>query len=236
MHLWRFGHYGVPVLVLPSAAGIAHEWQYNGLIDALRPLIEVGRLKLYCTESNVSESWADETKHPADRLRRHRAFERYLVEELVPFIRADCGSDDIRLAVAGASLGAMYAANLTLKFPEAFFYALCLSGRYDSTWLTAGFSNDDVYFSNPMAFVPGLAGEPLDRLRRAVHLDLVCGEGAYEGANPAATRAFADVLLRQRIPHRLDLWNEASHEPAWWSRQVRFYLGRRFGIETSSQH
>ena len=33
MHLWRFGHYGVPLLVMPSAAGIAHEWQYNGLIS-----------------------------------------------------------------------------------------------------------------------------------------------------------------------------------------------------------
>ena len=60
MHLWRFGHYGVPLLVMPSSAGMAHEWQYNGLIETLRPLIEGGRIKLYCSESNVAETWNSE--------------------------------------------------------------------------------------------------------------------------------------------------------------------------------
>jgi esterase/lipase superfamily enzyme len=236
MHLWRFGHYGVPLLVLPSAAGMAHEWQYNGLIEALRPLIDEGRLKLYCTESNVSETWTDDASPLEERLRNHGAFEKYLVEELVPFIRDDCRTPAIRLAVAGTSLGALYAANLALKFPEIFFYALCLSGRYDSTWLTGGASNDDVYYSNPMAFVPGLDGEPLDRVREAVHLDLVCGEGAHEGSNPAATRAFSEVLRRKRIAHRLDLWSDAAHEPSWWCRQVRFYLSRRFGSPAAAEY
>ena len=35
MHLWRFGDYGAPLLVLPSAAGVAHEWEADGRIDAL---------------------------------------------------------------------------------------------------------------------------------------------------------------------------------------------------------
>ena len=30
MHLWCFGHYGAPLLVLPSAIGVAHEWKIDG--------------------------------------------------------------------------------------------------------------------------------------------------------------------------------------------------------------
>jgi esterase/lipase superfamily enzyme len=234
MHLWRFGHFGVPILVLPSAAGMAHEWEHNGGVELLRPLIEGGRIKLYCTESNVGESWTDWGGDPVHRVRRHQAFERYVLDELVPFIRADCRTPDIRIGLAGASLGAFYSANLTLKHPEVFFYALCLSGRYDATYMTNGFSNDDIYYSNPTAFVPNLAGHDLERVRASSHLDLVCGRGAYEGANVDATRDFAEVLAAKGISYRLDLWGrEASHQPQWWSRQALLYLGYRFGNDAT---
>ena len=42
----RWGHYGAPVLVFPTAGGDAEEIERNGLVDACRPLIEGGRVKL----------------------------------------------------------------------------------------------------------------------------------------------------------------------------------------------
>jgi esterase/lipase superfamily enzyme len=230
MHLWRFGHYGVPLLVMPSSAGMAHEWQYNGLIETLRPLIEGCRLNLYCSESNVAETWASDDAEPVTRVTRHQDFETYILEELVPLIRRDCQSATIRIAVAGTSLGAFYAANLVLKHPELFFYGLCMSGRYDATWLTDGFTNDDIYYNNPMAFVPNLDGDELERVRSQTHLDLVCGQGDFEGSNVPATREFARVLADKGISHVHDLWgSDVTHEPKWWSRQAALYLTRRFG-------
>ena len=57
VHVWCFGHYGHPVVVFPSAAGFAHEWQAQGMVEALEPMIQAGRIKLYCPESNVAEAW-----------------------------------------------------------------------------------------------------------------------------------------------------------------------------------
>ena len=37
------------------------------------------------------------------------------MEDLVPFIRRDCASGDIRIATSGASLGAFYAANFAAQ-------------------------------------------------------------------------------------------------------------------------
>jgi hypothetical protein len=39
VHLWRFGHYGAPLLVFPSASGMAHEWEANGMIALPTPRV-----------------------------------------------------------------------------------------------------------------------------------------------------------------------------------------------------
>lgn len=230
MHLWRYGHFGPPLLVFPSASGMAHEWEANGMLDAVADLIGAGRLKVYCTESNVAEAWTRRDSDPAWRITRHQAFERYVAEELAPRIRADCRTADIPIAVSGTSLGAYYAANFALKHSRLFRWALCLSGRYDVSWLTDGFSSQDVYFNNPMAYLPNLDGHHLEEVRRHAHLVLVCGQGKWEDGNVEETRSFASLLASKGIRHEADLWGgDVSHEWVWWRRQARYHLLRRFG-------
>jgi len=225
MHLWRYGHFGAPLLVFPSAAGMAHEWEAHGMVEALDDFIAAGRLKLYCSESNVAEAWTRKDSDPNWRIERHRLFEQYVVNELVPFIHEDCGGQQMPVAVTGTSLGALYSANFALKFPETFRYALCMSGRYDVSWLTDGFHNEQVYFNNPMAYVPNMNGEHLERVRRHTHLVLVCGQGRYEDGNIEDTNAFARVLESKGISHLHDMWgHDVSHEWPWWRRQARHHL------------
>lgn len=225
VHLWRYGHFGVPLLVFPSAAGMAHEWESHGMVEALSDYIQAGKIKLYCTESNVAEAWTRKELDPAQRVKRHQAYESYIQKELVALIRDDCKSPNIPIAVTGTSMGAYYAANFALKFPQIFQYALCLSGRYDVTWLTDGFSNQDIYFNNPMAYVPSLDGDVLDQIKQHTHLALVCGQGKYEDGNIQETEALAGMLASKGISHECDLWgHDVSHEWTWWKRQARFHL------------
>jgi esterase/lipase superfamily enzyme len=44
--LARWGHYGTPVLLFPTAGGEAEEAERMGAIAALRPLIDAGRVKV----------------------------------------------------------------------------------------------------------------------------------------------------------------------------------------------
>jgi esterase/lipase superfamily enzyme len=225
MHLWRYGHFGPPVLVFPSASGMAHEWDAHGMVEGLADYLEAGKLKLYCTESNVAEAWTRKDSPHEWRLQRHRAFEQYVVTELIGFIHEDCRSREIPVTVTGTSLGALYSANFALKHPALFNWALCLSGRYDVTWLTDGFSNEDVYFNNPLAYVPNLHGEHLEAIKRHTRLTLVCGQGAWEDGNIEETHALADRLEAKGIRAERDLWgHDVAHEWAWWRRQVRYHL------------
>src|SRR5689334_24121295 len=109
VHLWAFGDVGMPLVVFPSNAGVAHEWQKAGMIDALGPLLARGRMKVYCPETNVSRSFSGEgsVQH---RMSPHRAYERFVMDTLVPFIQEDCGSDEVPIVATGCSVGALYSA------------------------------------------------------------------------------------------------------------------------------
>lgn len=230
LSLWTYGHWGQPLVVFPTAAGFAHEWEAQGMVEALAPWIDSGRVKLYCPESNVAEAWTRREREPAWRIQRHIAYEAWVTDTLVPWVREHCRSPQVPISAAGASLGGYYAANLALKNPETFRWALCMSGRYEMTHFTDGFANADVYFNSPLAYVPGLAGEALERVRRNTHLVLVCGQGAYEEGCIEETQALADLCRAKGISHERDIWgHDVAHQWPWWKRQAQYHFAKRFG-------
>lgn len=228
MHLWQYGHFGPPLLVFPSAAGMAHEWEAHGMVDTLSDWLEAGKLKLYCVESNVAEAWTRKDSDPKWRIQRHQAYEKFLSDELIPFIREDCKTPDIPIGVSGTSLGAFYSMNACLKHPEVFRYALCLSGRYDIRWMTEGFYDHDVYLSNPLDYIQNLNGSRLESIQRNVHAVLVCGQGKWEDGNIEDTQRMAQALAKRGVSHELDLWgSDVHHQWDWWKKQARYHLEKR---------
>jgi len=224
------GHFGRPVLVFPSEAGSAWDFQNNGMVDAVRAMVDTGRVKLYCVGSADASTWSDRSLPIEERARRHDLYERWVIEDVVPFLREDCaGRSDI--LTVGCSLGAFHAANLALRHADLFPQALCLSGSYDpSEWDAWGDSGDAAHFHNPMEYVANLGGDHLDWLRGAVHLVLVVGQGSWE-VHPTralpSTQRFAAVLGEKGIPHELDVWgHDVPHDWSSWQRQLSHHLPR----------
>lgn len=228
VHLWCFGEVGRPLVVFPSNAGVAHEWQKSGMIDALGPLMAAGRVKVYCPETNVSRSFSG-GGGVDERMAHHRAYERFVLDTLVPFIRRDCRDPGATMTATGCSVGALYASLFALKHPETFSQALCLSGRYRASGFFGGESSEDLYFNDPLAFLPGLEGAALHRVRRNAHLTVVVGRGAHEAGCIPETVEFGAWLRRKEIPHHLALWgHDSRHDYDWWRKQARHYLGQMF--------
>jgi esterase/lipase superfamily enzyme len=226
VHVWTFGEIGQPLVVFPSNAGVAHEWKESGMIDALSPLLAAGRVKIYCPETNVSRSFSGQGSVDA-RMAHHAAYERFVLRTLVPFIRDDCHSPDARMVATGCSVGALYSSLFVLKHPETFAQALCLSGRYRASALFDGQSSQDVYFNDPLAFLPNLHGADLERVRRQAHLTVVVGRGPFEAGCIPETVELGRVLQQKQIPHHLALWGEdSSHTYPWWRKQAFHYLAQ----------
>jgi esterase/lipase superfamily enzyme len=223
-----FGHYGRPLLAFPAQQGSRYEWEERGMVAALAPLLDAGRLKLYCVDSWDSGSWFDDWLPIEERAYRHQAFEEWLLRHVVPWIHADCGGLHA-IAVTGTSFGAYHAANLTLRRPDVFPLAVCLSGIYDVARVGWGEPGEATYFQNPLAYAQHLHGEDLDRLREQATLVLVAGRGAWEDSTGAreSTERFASVLAGKGIRHDLDVWgDDAAHDWPTWRAQIAHHMER----------
>jgi esterase/lipase superfamily enzyme len=230
---WRgqvvgYGHWGQPVIVFPSEAGRAWDFENNGMVDAVRWLVDAGRVKLYCVDAADAVTWSDRSVPLEERAARHDHYERWVLEQVVPYVHEDSGG--VRPVVTvGCSLGAYHAANISLRNANVFPRALCMSGSYDPTaWHAWGERGDATYFHNPMDYVRNLHGDHLDWLRGTVRLTLVVGQGSWEvdptGALPS-TLAFAEVLSEKGIPHELDVWgHDVPHDWPSWQRQLAHHL------------
>lgn len=231
MSVLAFGHYGAPVIAFPSGGGQFFDFENNDMIAAIEPLISGGKIKVYCPESIDRETWLNHHIDPHWRGIRYGAYIDYFLNQLVPAIRTDCHNPHARIALAGCSLGAYHAANLALKFPDVFHYALCMSGRYDLNNILGFDSHSaEVYFNNPIAFTYFLEGDELERVRHNTHITLVCGQGAWEDKCLAETHRLADNLSRKGISHERDIWGyDVEHHWYWWRQQIRHHLGKTFG-------
>ena len=229
VHMWTFGDVGRPLVVFPSNAGVAHEWQKGGMIDAIAPLIAQRRVKVYCPETNISRSYSGHGTGLDERMMHHRAYEKFVLDTLVPFVREDCGAKHETIATSGCSMGALYASLFVLKHPETFGQALCLSGKYRASTLFDGASSSELYFNDPLAFMPNLSGPALDRVRRQVHLTCVVGRGAFEEGCIRETTEFGTWLEKKSIPNLTAFWgHDSKHDYTWWRRQAVHYLGQMF--------
>ena len=229
MEILMFGHYGAPLIAFPSGGGMFYDFEDNGMVGSVAHLIEQGKIKLYCPPSVDHDSWLNTSVSPTQRGLVYNAYQDFVVNQLVPAIRHDCHSAEIRIALTGCSLGAYHAANLALKFPHLFHYALCMSGLYDIDRIVGGSNSAEVYFNNPIAFVPNLHAAPLEQVRNNTHITLVCGQGAHEDNNLIETKRLAAILASKGISHECDLWgHKVEHHWYWWRKQMPHHLEKTF--------
>lgn len=222
MPLVRWGHYGTPVMLFPTAGGDAEEVERCELVGALWPLIESGRIKVYSTDSIAGGAWISGHHSPEYCSRLQLMYDEFVYNEVVPAIRADCRSTGIEVIAAGASIGALNAVATLCRHPDAFRLAIAMSGTFDLSQYLHGNVNMDFYYWSPLHYLPDLEGEQLDLLRRRFVV-LATGEGDYE--NPGESWRMADVLGRKGIPNRVDLWGwNYRHDWPTWHEMLPRYL------------
>jgi esterase/lipase superfamily enzyme len=226
MEVLIFGHTGTSVLFFPTRGARFFDYENWRVIEALRHKIEAGQLQIYCVDSVDSESFYNFDIHPTDRIKRHLQYERYILNEVIPFIKLNnTGSSIIS---AGCSMGAYHAVNIAFRHPQLFVKVLGMSGRYDLTHATgsfvdllSGFQNEDVYYITPSQFVPNLTDQRILNQYRKMEIILVIGE---EDAFLNNNKHLHAILLQKGVPNSLFIWHEEAHRARYWRRMVQLYL------------
>jgi esterase/lipase superfamily enzyme len=221
----RWGWYGTPVLLFPTAGGDAEEAERFLMMKALRPLLEAGRVKVFACDSVGGKALTVRRDHPPGYYpRMQNVFDRFLADEFVPWIRRDCESEDIGIVTAGASIGAFNAVASLCRHPDLFTKAIGMSGTYDvSKWLEPADLKTDFYFSSPVHFVPNLPEGPLLQTLRTRFALIATGSGDYE--DPEESWRVGRVLGARGIPNRVDDWGpDYRHDWMTWREMLPKYL------------
>ena len=223
----RWGLFGRPVLVFPSAGGDAEEIERYGLVDACGSLLAEGQVKLYSVDSVAGRAMVAKEGSVEYRMWLLNQFHECLRWEVLPAIQADLGGASLDVVTAGASIGAFNAVAVLCRYPDVFKAAIGMSGTYrierfyDEAW------SQDLYFAAPLQFLPGLEGPQLDGLRSR-RVILASGEGEWEDIGESWR--MADALGAKGIPNRVDNWGpQWAHQWPTWRSMLPQYLRELLG-------
>ncbi len=220
MELLVFGHGGARALVFPTSQGRFYEWEDRSMIAALGEHLERGWIQMYCVDSVDSESWYARWAHPAGRAWRHVQYENYLLYEVLPL--AAQKNPTPYLIVTGASFGAYHAMNFALRHPDITNRVIVMSGIFDIASWTDGYSDDNIYFNNPCAYMANEHDQ--GRLRLLRRLDIIIAIGR-DDANRGNNEYLSNLLWSNNIWHAFRLWDGWAHDWPWWQQMIRLYIG-----------
>jgi len=224
MPIVSYGHAGLPLLMFPTAAADFLEYERFYLVDAIKDFIESGQIRAYSINSVNKYSLLNKESHPGWKVEMMTRYDRYVTDEVIPFIRNEAGQD-ARPITTGASLGALLAANTYFKHSDLFRGTIAMSGSYDIYNYLDSYYDENVYYNNPAMYMKNLDDHyHLPRLRQGDFTVIVSGQGAYEA--PERSRELSGILHSKGIPHRLELWgHDVNHDWPWWRKMLPYYLG-----------
>ncbi len=226
MEIVTYGHFGFSLLLLPTAAADYLEYERFDLIDAIAPLINMGKVKVFSINSINNESWLNSRMKPRHKAIRHTQFNNYVYNEVIPYIKGK-SSESTPVVISGASFGALHAANLFFKNPWLINGCIAMSGAYDLTSYTKGYWDEDVYFNSPMHYLQNLNDENTLNQIRSGKIHILTGSGDYEA--PEASRALSGLLNSKGISNDLDVWgHDITHDWPTWRKMLPYVLETKF--------
>lgn len=219
-----YGHMGKPVMVFPSGCGRFYEFEDFGMVDAISDFVERGKIQLYTVDSVDCDAWLAHWKYPGDCGWRHEQYDKYIVEEMLPFIR-EHSHPNAKLLATGCSMGAYHAANFFFRHPDVFDAVIALSGLFGPEYFVGDYVDDHVYFNFPLLYLPELVDPWYLEQYRESDIIICTGQGAWEEDTIREMRALEEILRKLDVPAWFDYWGyDVNHDWPWWRKQLPYFL------------
>jgi len=226
MELKIYGQTGRPLLVFPAQGGRFYEYEDYGMITASAGSIESGRVQVFTVDSVDLQSWANFAAPPADRARRHEEYDRYITQEVMPFIRS-YGYIGGKAITTGVSMGAYHAGTFFFRHPDCFSGCIALSGLFRLNHFIGDYMDDNVYFNTPLAYLRELNDPAYLDLYRRSQIVVCVGQGAWEDEMRVDAAELRRILEGKGVPAWIDFWgHDVNHDWPWWRVQMSYFLSK----------
>lgn len=211
-----FGDRGYPLVVFPTTLGRYYEAKDFKLIESVRWFVEQGLVQIFCPDSVNNSSWYGKVA-PQERVKRHTRYDQFLHQEFMPQLRQK--SETGKVIVAGCSFGGFSAANYAFRHPEDVSHLISMSGAFDIKSFMSGYYDDNVYFNNPVDFVPGATDPNIWKMK------IILGTSEWDICLEYNQR-FSKILSDKGIDHWLDVRGWEEHDWPLWREMFPLYLSK----------
>ena len=227
MHVKIYGHYGPAFIAFPCQDKQSDDFANNGMIDALAPLIEEGRMKLFCLDSNDDETVSYKSWNKAHASYKLEMYHQYLIREVLPFVY-DKQYEKCYPYLIGMSMGASHAANNFFRRPELFSGFIGLSGKYDIASFFGGYFDDNVYNNSPTHYLANIdINHPYINIYNQKKMIVVVGRGAWEHLVIDTNYELQEIANRKNIHIDFNFWDENSvHDWSSWRYQMPYFINK----------
>jgi esterase/lipase superfamily enzyme len=215
-----FGASGARAIAFPTSKGRFFDWEDRGLVKALSEQLERGWLQLFCVDSIDAESWYRHSVPAHDRAHRNSQYDEHLYTELLPW-SAELNANPFVIS-AGVSFGGYHAVNFAFRHPEAVGRVFSMSGWFQMRRFTDGFSDDEIYFNNPVEYMVNEHNS--QRLEALRHMDIILVTGRDDAGYPNNLQ-LSETLWKKNIWHALRVWNGMAHDWPEWGEMLKLYIG-----------
>ena len=226
MELLVFGRSGASIVFFPPRMGRFYDYENWGVMESLRSKIEKGYIQVFCVDSNDCQSFYNYYLHPAQKIQREIQYERYIISEVVPFVRNK--NPKAFMIAAGCSLGAYHAMNMGLRNTCVFDKVVGMSGRYDITIqighyddLLGGYWDENVYFNMPPQYISNLTDPTILNHLRQIEIVLAIGQ---DDILLDSNRLFNYKLSEKGARTYMHVWDREAHRARYWRQMVNNYL------------
>ena len=220
-----YGTKGIPVLAFPTQSTRFDDWEKNGMVDSIEEFLEAGKIQLFTVGSVDDESWLCENGIDVWRTARQESYYRYIVEEVLPFIRKINKTKKLPIA-AGTEIGANQAAVVFLRRPDLFQALIAMSGIYDARYFFGNYIDHDLYENSPERFLENMAPDhEYIRIYNNKKMIFCVGQGAQEFDGVRALKNLERIFITKSINAWCDYWGyDVSHSWEWWCKQIKYFL------------
>lgn len=223
-----FGWGGHALLAFPCQDGHFYDYADQGMIHALTPWIEAGKIRVICCDGIDWETWSNFGGDNRWRIERQEKYFHYITDELVPNVV----SPGETMMVTGCSMGALHASICFFRRPDIFDTLIAMSGLYHAGYGFPMYSDDLTYANSPQDFIRQMPEDhPWMSLYRQRRIIFTIGQGRWEEDTLWSTREM-DTLLKQRgIPAWFDYWgHDCDHDWPVWRRQLPYVMGKIYPL------
>jgi len=232
MSLRVYGDAGKLLLAFPTENGRYFDLENFGIVSVAQEYIEEGKLQIAAIDGRDSENWLNHAIHPEERAQRYDNYVRYVISEVVPFLREEQSlPPEEKLGLMGISLGGYHALNLFFRFPDLFDLVLSLSGKLQLEPYIGDYMDETVYYNAPMHYLKNLTDENyLDKYRES-QIIICAGQGKWEEEMAHDAMELQMLLRKKKVRSWLDIWGyDVDHDWKWWRNQCEYFLEQLFPL------